>query len=130
AFPVAVGPLLFSSGLGQLAAGMMEVAVALLDTGRHVIWNLRWRARNAVAPRVGEPTVHPGEWQVATRAIDALLTELLGSLIWGRFAGMERKKFLQSWGASPIVGSGEGGSVSLGPGKLPVLQFSAAWQPT
>ncbi|CAN0023626.1 unnamed protein product [Phaeothamnion confervicola] len=89
AFPVAVGPLLFSSGLGQLVAGMAEVAVALLDTERHVIWNLRWRARNAVTPREGRPTVHLGEWQVATRAIDALLTELLESLIWGRFAGME-----------------------------------------
>ncbi|CAM9319525.1 unnamed protein product, partial [Phaeothamnion confervicola] len=95
AFPVTVGPLLFSSGLGQLAAGTARVAVALLDTGRHVIWNQRWRARNAVAPRVGGPTVAPCEWQVTTRATDALLTELLGSLIWGRFAGMERGKFLQ-----------------------------------
>ncbi|CAM9117037.1 unnamed protein product [Phaeothamnion confervicola] len=108
---------------------MAEVAVALLDTGRDVIWNLHWRTRNAVAPLVGEPTVRPGEWQVTTRAIDALLTELLGSLIWGWLAGSEREVFAVVGRIRDCRFGGEG-SVSLRPGKLPVLRFSAAWQRT
>ena len=117
---------------GSLRLLWTEVAMSLLDVGRHLVWLFRGEALAAARPwrpSSGPPT----RWHLSHHRIRAAVLASVSRHVRARFLALPGPAFLATWGLSPLLELAGPGPPEAGPPapaggfSLPRLHCPAPW---